>query len=111
VGKQLRRILANGRFLKVLGLYLMLWCALQLMQPVALIYLVQLMHVPSSMATWILLPFQISALLGLQLWSCLANRRGRVMALRLGAALWISACLVAMVLTPLVTLMPPLRRT
>ncbi len=101
VGKQLRRILANGRFLKVLGLYLMLWCALQLMQPVALIYLVQLMHVPSSMATWILLPFQVSALLGLQLWSYIANRHGRVMALRLGAILWIVACLVAMVLTPL----------
>ena len=103
VGKQLRRIIANGRFLRVLGLYLMLWCALQLMQPVALIYLVQLMHVPSAMATWILLPFQISALLGLQLWSFLANRQGRVMALRLGATLWIAACLVAMVLTPLVT--------
>jgi GPH family glycoside/pentoside/hexuronide:cation symporter len=101
VGKQLRRILRNRRFLQVLGLYLLLWCALQLMQPVALIYLVQVMRVPSSMASWILLPFQISALLGLQLWSLVANRRGRVKALRWGAGLWIAACLLALVLHPL----------
>jgi GPH family glycoside/pentoside/hexuronide:cation symporter len=99
--RQVRRILANRRFLMVLGLYLLLWCALQLMQPVALIYLVQVMHVPSGIASWILLPFQISALLGLQLWSLVANRHGRVQALRCGAGLWIAACLLALVLTPL----------
>ena len=101
VGKQLRRIISNRRFLRVLGLYLLLWCALQLMQPVALIFLVQVMHVPSSFSTWMLLPFQISALLGLQLWSWVAFRSGRVAALRWGAGLWIVACLIALVLVPL----------
>jgi GPH family glycoside/pentoside/hexuronide:cation symporter len=101
VRRQLQRILGNRRFLRVLGLYLLLWCALQLMQPVALIYLVQVMHVPASLASWILLPFQVSALLGLQLWSLVANRRGRVRALRWGGGLWIGACLLALILTPL----------
>jgi GPH family glycoside/pentoside/hexuronide:cation symporter len=98
---QLRRILRNRRFLQVLGLYLLLWCSLQLMQPVAIIYLVEVMGVPGGLASWILLPFQVSALAGLQLWSVVANRRGRVLALRWGAGLWIAACLIALVLVPL----------
>ena len=101
IGKQLRRIRSNSRFLKVLGLYLLLWFGLQLMQVVALIYLVQVMRVPPELSTWILLPFQLSALAGLQLWSLLANRIGRVATLRWGGALWISACLISIVLPPL----------
>jgi len=99
--EQLRRIRANGRFLRVLGLYLLLWFGLQLMQVVALIYLVQVMRVPPDLSTWILLPFQLSALLGLQLWSLLANRAGRVVTLRWGASLWIAACILSMLLPPL----------
>ena len=99
--QQLRRIRANGRFLRVLGLYLLLWFGLQLMQVVALIYLVQVMRVPPELSTWILLPFQLSALVGLQLWSLLANRLGRVITLRWGAALWIVACILSMLLPPL----------
>ena len=94
---QLKRIRSNPRFLKVLGLYLALWFGLQLMQVVALIWLVQVVHVPPNLSTWILLPFQLSALLGLQLWSLLSNRRGRLVALRWGAGLWILACLISMV--------------
>ncbi len=93
---QLRRIRANPRFLMVLGLYLALWFGLQLMQVVALIWLVQVVHVPPNLSTWILLPFQLSALAGLQLWSLLSNRRGRLVALRWGAGLWIVACLLSM---------------
>jgi GPH family glycoside/pentoside/hexuronide:cation symporter len=98
---QLQRIRGNGRFLRVLGLYLLLWFGLQLMQVVALIYLVQVMRVPPELSTWILLPFQLSALVGLQLWSLLANRLGRVITLRWGAALWIVACILSMLLPPL----------
>ena len=99
--QQLKRVLANPRFRKVLGLYLLLWFGLQLMQVVALIWLVQVVHVPANLSTWILLPFQVSALLGLQLWSMLSNRNGRVATLRWGAGLWISACLLSMVFPPL----------
>ena len=81
--------------------YLLLWFGLQLMQVVALIYLVQVMRVPPELSTWILLPFQLSALVGLQLWSLLANRLGRVITLRWGAALWIVACILSMLLPPL----------
>ena len=100
IGKQLRRIRSNGRFLRVLGLYLLLWFGLQLMQVVALIYLVQVMRVPPELSTWILLPFQLSALAGLQIWSLLANRIGRVATLRWGGTLWISACLISLLLPP-----------
>ncbi|AII48616.1 GPH family sugar transporter [Synechococcus sp. KORDI-52] len=99
--QQLKRVLANPRFRQVLGLYLLLWFGLQLMQVVALIWLVQVVHVPTNLSTWILLPFQISALLGLQLWSTLSNRNGRVATLRWGAGLWITACLLSMVFPPL----------
>ncbi|MEB3307647.1 MAG: MFS transporter [Cyanobacteriota bacterium] len=98
---QLRRIRTNPRFLMVLGLYLLLWFGLQLMQVVALIWLVQVIHVSPGLSTWILLPFQLSALLGLQLWSLLSNRFGRITALRWGGGLWIVACLLSMLLQPL----------
>ena len=61
----------------------------------------QVVHVPANLSTWILLPFQIAALLGLQLWSNLSNRIGRVATLRWGAGLWISACLLSMLFPPL----------
>ena len=99
--RQLKRIRTNGRFVRVLGLYLLLWFGLQLMQVVALIYLVQVMRVPPELSTWILLPFQLSALAGLQLWSLLANRHGRVATLRWGGCLWMGACILSMLLPPL----------
>ena len=40
--------LPNPLFLKVVVLYLLLWCALQLMQPVAIIYLRDAMHLPTA---------------------------------------------------------------
>ncbi len=101
LGKQLRRISRNGRFLRVLGLYLLLWCALQLMQPVSLIFLTVVMRIPESWSTWILIPFQLSALAGLQLWSWVAYWHGRVHALRWGVGLWVVGCMAAMVLVPL----------
>jgi GPH family glycoside/pentoside/hexuronide:cation symporter len=108
VKQQLLRISRNGRFLKVLGLYLLLWCALQLMQTVALLYLNVVMQIPSAWSTWILVPFQISALIGLQLWSWVSSHWGRITALRTGGLLWIIACFVAMLLTPLNSAIAPL---
>jgi len=99
--EQIRRIRSNPRFLMVLGLYLLLWFGLQLMQVVALIWLVQVVQVPPDLSTWILLPFQLSALAGLQLWSLLSNRLGRLVALRWGAGIWIVACLLSMVVPPM----------
>ena len=98
---QLKRIRSNPRFLLVLGLYLLLWFGLQLMQVVALIWLVQVIHLSPGLSTWILLPFQISALAGLQIWSLVSNRRGRLVALRWGGGLWIAACLWSMAFAPL----------
>jgi len=97
----LRRVSRNRRFLKVLGLYLLLWCALQIMQTAALIYLPVVMHVPEGWSNWILLPFMVSTLGGLWLWNGVAHRRGRLQALHTGGALWIAACLLAMVLPAL----------
>ena len=99
--QQLKRVMANPRFLRVLGLYLLLWFALQLMQVVALIWMVQVVQVPAGLAPWLLLPFQVAALLGLQLWSVLSNRQGRIHTLRLGAGLWIAACLLSMLIPTL----------
>ena len=101
IRRQLQRIAGNPRFLKVLGLYLLLWCALQLMQPVSLIFLAVVMQLPESWSTWILIPFQLSALAGLQLWSRVAGRYGRISALRWGTAFWIAGCLGAGLLVPL----------
>jgi GPH family glycoside/pentoside/hexuronide:cation symporter len=97
----LRRIGANGRFVRVLGLYLLLWCALQLMQTAALIFLPVVMRLPESWSNWILLPFQISTLVGLQLWTLVSHRQGRLRALAWGAGFWVTGCLAAMLLAPL----------
>ena len=104
----LRRVGSNGRFLKVLGLYLMLWCALQIMQTAALIYLPVVMRLPEGWSNWILLPFQVSTLVGLQIWNRFSHRQGRIRALHWGTALWIGGCLLAMVLVPLETGVAPL---
>jgi len=98
--QQLGRIRSNSRFLMVLGLYLLLWFGLQLMQVVALIWLVQVIHVPAGIATLLLLAFNIAALVGLQVWSVLSNRHGRIKALGWGSSIWIAACLLSMTLSP-----------
>ena len=85
--QQFRRIRTNPRFIKVLGLYLLLWFGLQLMQVVALIWLVQVLHVPAGISTLLLLAFNIAALAGLQHWSPRADRDGRSKAP--GGAGWI----------------------
>ncbi|MEI8250308.1 MAG: MFS transporter [Synechococcus sp. ELA057] len=97
----LRRVGNNGRFKMVLGLYLLLWCGLQLMQAVSLFFLPVVLQVPESLSKLILLPFMVSSLGGLWLWSTVSHRRGRLFALRWGGGLWIGACLLVMLLQPL----------
>jgi GPH family glycoside/pentoside/hexuronide:cation symporter len=103
----LKRVRRNRRFLIVLSLYLLLWCALQIMQTAALIYLPVVMRLPESWSNWILLPFQISTLVGLQIWTRVSHHRGRIQALHWGTWLWIAGCLMAMVLLPLDTAIAP----
>ena len=104
----LKRVRSNGRFMRVLGLYLLLWCALQIMQTAALIFLPVVMRVPEGWSNWILLPFQISTLIGLQVWTAVSHQRGRIRALLLGSGLWVAGCLGAMVLAPLDAAITPL---
>ena len=92
IALQIKRIFRNKKFIKVISLYILLWCALQLMQTVALLYLEDVLHVPTNIANWIPIPFQISALLGLQIWSRVSNKVGRIVALNYGSTLWIIAC-------------------
>jgi GPH family glycoside/pentoside/hexuronide:cation symporter len=104
----LSRVGSNGRFLMVLGLYLLLWCGLQIMQTAALLYLPVVLRLPESWSNWILLPFMVSTLVGLWIWNSLSHQRGRIGALKLGAALWISGCALAMLLPPLNEAVSPL---
>ncbi|MFZ9229272.1 MAG: MFS transporter [Prochlorococcaceae cyanobacterium] len=97
----LRRVGSNGRFLMVLGLYLLLWCALQLMQAVSLFFLPVVLQVPEGLSKLILLPFLLSSLGGLWLWSEVARRYGRITALRWGGGLWALSCGAVMLLQPL----------
>ncbi|MFM1811556.1 MAG: Na+/galactoside symporter, partial [Cyanobacteriota bacterium] len=97
----LRRVVRNGRFAMVLGLYLLLWCALQLMQAVSLFFLPVVLQVPETLSKLILLPFLISSLGGLWLWNGVAHRQGRLSALKQGGGLWIVGCLLVLVLPPL----------
>jgi len=97
----LKRVRQNRRFIMVLGLYLLLWCALQIMQTAALIYLPVVMHLPEGWSNWILLPFLVSTLGGLWVWNGVAQSHGRIRALQWGAGLWILACTMAMLIPPL----------
>lgn len=103
----LSRVGRNGRFLRVIGLYLLLWCGLQIMQTSALIYLPVVLRLPQAWSNWILLPFIVSNLVGLWVWNNVSQRAGRVRALHLGSALWISGCFMAMVLPPMDTAFAP----
>jgi GPH family glycoside/pentoside/hexuronide:cation symporter len=71
------------------------------MQTAALIFLPVVMHVPEGWSNWILLPFQISTLVGLQLWTAVSHQQGRIRALHWGAGLWMASCGAAMLLSPL----------
>ncbi|MFM7269814.1 MAG: MFS transporter, partial [Cyanobium sp.] len=97
----LSRVSGNGRFLMVLGLYLLLWCALQLMQAVSLFFLPVVLQVPENLSKLILLPFMVSSLVGLWLWNGVCQSHGRLTALRWGGALWAVAGLLVMLLQPL----------
>jgi len=77
---------------------LLLWCALQLMQTVSLIYVEQVLQIPSQYAKWIPIPFQLSALAGLQIWSLFSNKFGRIKALYSGSIIWILSCLLTLVI-------------
>jgi GPH family glycoside/pentoside/hexuronide:cation symporter len=92
----------------VIGLYLLLWCGLQIMQTAALIYLPVVLRMPQSWSNWILLPFIVSTLAGLWIWNGVSRYSGRVRALQLGSWLWIGACALAMVLPPLNPAFTPL---
>jgi GPH family glycoside/pentoside/hexuronide:cation symporter len=104
----LSRVGRNGRFVRVLGLYLLLWCGLQIMQTAALIYLPVVLRLPESWSNWILLPFMVSTLAGLWVWNGVSRRGGRIRALHLGSGLWIGGCALAMVLPPLNPAVAPL---
>ena len=98
---QFKRIFNNKKFLKVISLYILLWCALQLMQTVALIYVEDVINVPSEIANWVPIPFQISALIGLQIWTKVSNKSNRISALKYGAIIWIISCTAALFLPSL----------
>tara|TARA_Y100001968_G_scaffold126621_1_gene115585 strand:- start:6835 stop:8175 length:1341 start_codon:yes stop_codon:yes gene_type:complete len=99
--KQLKRVLNNKLFTRIIALYLLLWCGLQLMQTVSLIYIEQVMLVPIDISKWIPIPFQISTLLGLQFWSFYSNKYGRISALFKGGKIWIIACLCVIFMPPI----------
>jgi len=99
--KQLGWLCRNGLFLRVVMMYLLLWGALSLMQPVAIIYLSDLLHLPHSWSTGLLIPFQVSALVGLWIWNRISKRYSRLRALQIGGSAWILLSLIAMVLPAL----------
>ena len=101
---QIKRIFNNKKFLKVIALYILLWCALQLMQTVALIYVEDVLNVPSEIANWVPIPFQISALIGLQIWTRVSNKFNRISALKFGSFIWIFSCTLALFLPSLSTI-------
>ena len=98
---QFKRIFRNKKFLKVITLYILLWCALQLMQTVALIYVEDVLNIPTYIAKWIPIPFQISALVGLQIWTRVSNKLNRISALNYGAMIWILSCTATLFLPSL----------
>ena len=99
--QQLRRIVTNGRFRMVLGLYLLLWYALQLMQTVSLVFLRVVLHLQDGWALAMPMLFQLSAIFGLWFWGLVAQRHGRIIAFRWGVALWGLALLLTALLRPL----------
>ena len=56
---------------------------------------------PSGIANWVPIPFQISALLGLQIWARVSNKLNRISALNYGAIIWIISCTAALFLPSL----------
>lgn len=98
---QLRSLKTNGLFVRVVAMYLLGWGALQLMQPVSIIYLSDALHLPHRWSTFLLIPFQISALAGLWIWNRVAAQRSRLVALQVGGCGWIVFCILALVLPAL----------
>ena len=53
---------------------------------------------PDFLRAGLLIPFQITALLGIWIWNRLAARCGRLLALQIGGSAWILLCLLAILL-------------
>jgi len=68
---------------------------------VSLFFLPVVLQVPETLSKLILLPFMVSSLGGLWLWTSVSRSHGRLVALRWGGLLWVAACLLVMVLQPL----------
>lgn len=98
---QVRTLRGNGLFLRVVSMYLLMWGALQLMQPVAIIYLSDVLHLPQSWSTGLLIPFQISALVGIWIWNQVSADQTRLRALQIGGTCWIVLCIITIVLPAL----------
>tara|TARA_Y100001933_G_C18877755_1_gene512676 strand:+ start:94 stop:702 length:609 start_codon:yes stop_codon:yes gene_type:complete len=56
----------------------------------------QVLYIPSKFAKWIPIPFQLSALAGLQIWSFFSNKFSRLFALKAGAVIWIFSCILTL---------------
>ncbi len=98
---QLRRLCRNGLFLRVVSMYLLMWGALQLMQPVAIIYLSDALHLPDQWSKALLIPFQVSAMVGIWIWNQVSFYKTRLLSLQIGGSAWMVLCLITMVLPAL----------
>ena len=92
---QFKRIFRIKNFSKLLRFIFSL-VRLTVGTSLAIIYVEDVLKVPSDIAKWIPIPFQISALIGLQIWAKVSNKLNRISALNYGAIIWIISCTTAL---------------
>ena len=73
-----KEIFSNILFRKVTLFNILLWIALQLIQTISLVYIEDIIKVPTYIAKWILIPFQLFVLIGLNFFKEYSSKYGRM---------------------------------
>lgn len=98
-GRQLRIALANRPYRFVIGLYLLSWFALQLVQTVLIYFLTYYLR-RADQIPLVLLAVQGSSFVFLFVWSMVSRRLDKRLVYMLGAAIWLAVQLALFFVTP-----------
>ena len=96
-----KEIFSNILFRKVTLFNILLWIALQLIQTISLVYIEDIIKVPTYIAKWILILSQLFVLIGLNFFKEYSRKYGRMSSLYLGSKLWIFGCIICLFLPPI----------
>ncbi len=98
--QQIKIAFSNRPFLYVIGIYLCSWLALQITATVIQYFVLKYMQLPGTVANFVVLAVQGTALLALSFWSRVSARYGKKITYYAGMGVWLIAQVGLFLLQP-----------